>query len=57
MIVSSFFILFFYLNNFYIIITGFVISIFSIEVTFSFLKRKTKIKDTGNILPGHGYIH
>ena len=58
MIVSSFFILFFNLNNFYIIITGFVISIFCQlgDLLFSFLKRKAKIKDTGNILPGHGGI-
>lgn len=58
MIVSSFFILFFNLNNFYIVITGFVISIFCQlgDLLFSFLKRKAKIKDTGNILPGHGGI-
>ena len=26
------------------------------DIFFSFLKRKAKVKDTGNILPGHGGI-
>ena len=26
------------------------------DISISFLKRKAKIKDTGNILPGHGGI-
>ena len=57
-IVSFFYIIFFNLQNFSIIITGFMISIFCQlgDLFFSFLKRKAKIKDTGNILPGHGGI-
>ena len=53
MIVSSFFILFFNLNNFYIIITGFVISIFCQlgDLLFSFLKRRGSMHDITRFLP------
>ena len=54
-------ILFFYFTNnfnYTIIIIGTLTSIscqFG-DIFFSFLKRKAKIKDTGNFLPGHGGI-
>ena len=40
----------------YIVLFSFFISLFSQigDIFISFLKRKVKIKDTGNILPGHG---
>ncbi len=41
-----------------IILIGLIISLLCQlgDLFFSYLKRKTKIKDTGNILPGHGGV-
>ena len=53
--------LFFYFTGsfkFYSILLGIIISISCQlgDLFFSFLKRKAKIKDTGNFLPGHGGV-
>ena len=41
-----------------ILLIGLITSVFSQlgDLFFSLLKRKAKIKDTGNILPGHGGV-
>ena len=52
--------IFYFTNNYglFILIIGIVTSLAcqSGDLLFSYLKRKAKIKDTGNFLPGHGCI-
>ena len=53
--------IFFYINQNFIfktLIIGFITSLASQigDLFFSYLKRKAKLKDTGNFLPGHGGV-
>lgn len=57
-IVSTLFYYFVGFFNYNILLIGFVVSTFCQigDLIFSYLKRKAKVKDTGNILPGHGGV-
>ena len=57
-LVHIFFSYFISLNNLQIIIIGSMTSIFCQlgDLLFSYLKRKAKLKDTGNFFPGHGGV-
>jgi len=57
-IVSTLFYYFLGFFNYNILLIGLVVSIFCQigDLIFSYLKRKAKVKDTGNILPGHGGV-
>tara|TARA_Y100000591_G_C21794323_1_gene678439 strand:- start:412 stop:1062 length:651 start_codon:yes stop_codon:yes gene_type:complete len=55
-----FFLIYYFINDFSfsLILIGIITSIFCQlgDIFFSFLKRKSKVKDTGNFLPGHGGV-
>ncbi len=50
--------LFYEIINYKILMVAFITSLFCQmgDIFFSFLKRKAKVKDTGNIFPGHGGV-
>ena len=57
-IVSTLFYYFLGFFSYNILFIGLVVSIFCQigDLIFSYLKRKAKVKDTGNVLPGHGGV-